>query len=309
MLDFLKHIGYVELPTHQKKGGFDHAAVHNKSGTLYVAHTANDSVDLIDTHTDNYLRSIPNLTGVAGVFVSNEKDLVFTSNRGERTVGLFPHGQETRLKKVKVGGDPNGLAFDPSQDNLLAANVSRPDDVVPITASIVDVKNNILTADILMPGRTRWTVFDKKAERFYINIATPPQIVAVVSLDPDGIAANYDIPATGPHGLDIDVEDRRLFCACDQGVVFTVDLHTGKTSHPSDLSGPPDVIFYNSRRKHLYVASGNPGTIDIFDADTMKRVQAVKTEHGAHTIGFNSESNKVYAFLPETHRASVYVDE
>jgi DNA-binding beta-propeller fold protein YncE len=292
-----------------KKGGFDHAAVHNKSGILYVAHTANDSIDLIDTHIDKYLHSIPNLTGVAGVLVSSESDLVFTSNRGEKTVGVFPHGQEKKLEKVRVGGDPNGLAFDASQDNLLAANVSRADDPVPITASIVDVKKNILTADILMPGRTRWAVFDKKAERFYINIANPPQIVAVVSLDPDGVAASYDIPAAGPHGLDIDVEGRRLFCACDQGVLLTVDLHTRKTSQPSDLSGPPDVIFYNSRRKHLYVASGHPGTIDVFDTNSMKRVQTVKTEAGAHTIGYNAESDKVYAFLPETHRASIYVDE
>lgn len=222
---------------------------------------------------------------------------------------MFPHGQETKLEKVKVGGDPNGLAFDPSQDNLLAANVSRAEDPVPITSSIVNVKKNTLTADILMPGRTRWTVFDRKAERFYINIAKPPQIVAVVSLDPDGVAASYDIPATGPHGLDIDAEGRRLFCACDQGVLLTMDLHTGKTSHPSDLSGPPDVIFYNSRRKHLYVASGHPGAIDVFDTDTMKRMQTVNTEEGAHTIGYNSESDKVYAFLPGTHRASVYVDE
>ena len=274
-----------------------------------MAHTANDSVDVIDTRADKYLHSIPNLPEVAGVFVSNEKDLVFTSNRGEKTVGVFPHGQEKKLEKVKVGGDPNGLAFDPSQDNLLAANVSRADDPVPITASIVDVKKHILTADILMPGRRRWAVFDKKAERFYINIAKPSQIVAVVSLDPDGVAASYDIPATGPHGLDIDVEGRRLFCACDQGVLLTIDLHTGKTSHPSDLSGPPDVTFYNSHRNHLYVASGSPGTIDVFDTATMKRVQTMKTEEGAHTIGYNSERDKVYAFLPQTHRAAVYVDE
>jgi DNA-binding beta-propeller fold protein YncE len=234
---------------------------------------------------------------------------VFTSNRGEKTVGVFRHGQERKLEKVRVGGDPNGLAFDPSLNNLLAANVSRPDDPVPITASIVDVKKNIMTADILMPGRTRWTVFDEKAERFYINIAKPSQIVAVVSLDPDGVVASYDIPATGPHGLDIDTEGRRLFCACDQGVLLTVDLHTGRTSQPSDLSGPPDVIFYNAHRKHLYVASGNPGTIDVFDTGSMKRVQTVKTEEGAHTIGYNSETDKVYSFLPETHRASVFLDE
>ncbi len=234
---------------------------------------------------------------------------MFTSNRGEKTVGMFPHGQEGKLEKVRVGGDPNGLAFDPLHNNLLAANVSRPDDSVPITASIVDVKKNILTADIPMPGRTRWTVFDKKSERFYINIAKPSKIVAVVSLDPDGIATSYDIPATGPHGLDVDTEGRRLFCACDHGVLLTLDLQTRKTSRPSDLSGPPDVIFYNSRQKHLYVASGHPGAIDVFDTVTMKRVQTVKTEGGAHTIGYNPESDKVYAFLPETHRASVYVDE
>jgi DNA-binding beta-propeller fold protein YncE len=69
------------------------------------------------------------------------------------------------------------------------------------------------------------------------------------------------------------------------------------------------VIFYNSRRKRLYVASGHPGTIDVFDTDTIKRVQTVKTEEGAHTIGYNPEGDKVYAFLPETHRASIYVDE
>ena len=222
---------------------------------------------------------------------------------------MFPHGQEGKLEKVRVGGDPNGLAFDPLHNNLLAANVSRPDDSVPITASIVDVKKNILTADIPMPGRTRWTVFDKKSERFYINIAKPSKIVAVVSLDPDGIATSYDIPATGPHGLDVDTEGRRLFCACDHGVLLTLDLQTRKTSRPSDLSGPPDVIFHNSRQKHLYVASGHPGAIDVFDTVTMKRVQTVKTEGGAHTIGYNPESDKVYAFLPETHRASVYVDE
>jgi DNA-binding beta-propeller fold protein YncE len=264
---------------------------------------------LIDTRADKYLRSIPGLPGVAGVLVSNEKDLVFTSNRVEKTVGVFVHGQERKLEKVRVGGDPNGLAFDPSLSNLLAANVSRPDDPVSITASIVDVKKNILTSDILMPGRTRWTVFDKRSERFYINIANPSRIVAIVSLDPDGVAASYDIPAMGPHGLDIDTEGRRLFCACDQGILVTLDLWTGRISNQSDLSGPPDVIFYNSLRKHLYVASGHPGTIDVFDTVTMKHVQTVKTEEGAHTIGYNPDSDKVYAFLPETHQASVYIDE
>ncbi len=245
---------------------------------------------------------------MAGVLVSNETDVVFTSNRGEKTVGVFPFGREGKLEKVKVGGFPNGLAFDPSRGTLLAANVSKQDDPNPITVSMVETKKKILTVDIIVPGRTRWTVFDNKTDRFYVNISRPPQIVAIESKDPDGIAATYDIPATGPHGLDIDPENRRLFCACDQGGLFTVDLKSERVSRVSDLSGPPDVIFYNSRLHHLYVAIGEPGVIDVFDTDTMKLVQAVKTEQGAHTIAYNPETNKVYAFAPASHRAAVYQD-
>jgi DNA-binding beta-propeller fold protein YncE len=233
---------------------------------------------------------------------------VFTSNRGEKTVGVFHHGREKELEKVKVGGFPNGLAFDPLSDTLLAANVSRQDDPAPITVSVVHTKNGILTADIVVPGRTRWTIFDNKTDRFYVNISNPPQIVAIDSKDPDGIVATYDIPATGPHGLDLDTENRRLFCACDQGGLFTADLGSGRVTQVSDLSGSPDVIFYNSKLRHLYVAIGEPGVVEVFNTDTMKLVQTVKTEPGAHTIAFNPATNKVYAFTPASHRAAVYQD-
>ena len=91
---------------------------------------------MIDCRHDKYLRSIPNLSGVAGVLVSDEKDLVFTSNRGENTVGIFRDGDDSQLNKVKVGGRPNGLAFNPVEDTLLAANVPKPDDRGPVTVSI-----------------------------------------------------------------------------------------------------------------------------------------------------------------------------
>ena len=241
--------------------------------------------------------------------VSNEKDLVFTSNRGEKTIGIFPQDHDKKLEKVTVGGYPNGLAFDPSHGQLLAANVPRQDDPTPITASIVDAVTKNLTADIVVPGRTRWTVFDQKTDRFYVNIAKPSQIVAIDSKDLDGISATYDIPATGPHGLDLDNSGRRLFCACDNRSLFTLDLESARVARVGTLSGTPDVIFYNDQRQHLYVAVGDPGLVDVFDTRRMKFAETVKTEKGAHTIAYNPETSKVYALLPETHRASVFVDE
>ena len=45
------------------------------------------------------------------------------------------------------------------------------------------------------------------------------------------------------------------------------------------------------------------------DTETMRRLESAPTERGAHTIGFDAIRNTVYAFLPDTHRAAVYLDE
>jgi DNA-binding beta-propeller fold protein YncE len=214
----LELLGHVDLPGNLKPGGFDHAAVHCASSRLYVAHTANDALDVIDCVHDRYLHSIPNLSAVAGALVSDEKHLVFTSNRGENTVGIFAPDNEEDLAKIGVGIRPNGLAYDPSKDLLLAANVGDP-----------DIPNSFTGSDEVL----------KQLE----------------------------------------------------------------------LSGPPDVIFFNRVLRHLYVAIGDPGVVEVFDIDLMDRIETVQTERGAHTLGFDAERNKLYAFLPETHRAAVYTDK
>jgi DNA-binding beta-propeller fold protein YncE len=306
----LELLGHVELPRNLKPGGFDHAAVHCASGRLYVAHTANDALDVIDCVHDRYLHSIPNLIGVAGALVSDERNLVFTSNRGENTVGIFsPDNDEVVSAKVGVGIRPNGLAYDPGKDLLLAANVGDPDISDSFTLSIVKVKERRMTASVVVPGRTRWAVFDAQAECFYVNIAAPAQILVLASDSVDRVARTLTIPAPGPHGLDFDPEHRRLFCACDARQLVILKADSGEVLKQLELNGSPDVIFFNWVLRHLYVAIADPGVVEVFDTDLMERIETVPTERGAHTLGFDAGRNKVYAFLPETHRAAVYIDK
>ena len=117
----LRHLGFVDLPEHANAGGFDHAAVHEATGRIYVAHTANDALDVIDVEAQKYVGSIPGLSAVAGALVAANPDLVFTSNRGENTVGVFAPGDPPRVERIGVGVRPNGLAYDPRRARLLAA--------------------------------------------------------------------------------------------------------------------------------------------------------------------------------------------
>jgi len=304
----LEQTGEVKLPVHDKPGGFDHAAVHGPRGRLYVAHTANDAVDMIDCATNTYLGSIPRLGGVAGALVSEEHDLVFTSNRTENTVGIFSPSQEEALIKVKVGLRPNGLAYDAGRRLLLAANVGDPASPGFFTVSAVDVPTRAMIADVPVSGRTRWVVFHAEAGCFYVNIADPPQIAVIEAAKPSMVARTLSVPATGPHGLDLDAATHRLFCACDGRTLVVLDARSGSVLTQAELAGVPDVIFFNRERRHLYVAIGEPGVIEVFETDQMRLLESVRTEAGAHTIGFDPSRNTVYAFLPNTHRALVYAD-
>lgn len=304
----LKPTGYVDLPEHLGEGGFDHAAVHPGLARLYVAHTANNSLDVIDTGEDRYLHSIPGLAGVAGVLVSEQSDLIFSSNRAENSIALFMPGSESTLEKVTVGVRPNGLAFDEQRGLLLSAHVGDADIPDSFTVALVDLTARQVVASIPVPGRTRWAIFDPAAEVFYVNISSPSRIAVIDPRIPDRVAREIAIPAAGPHGLDMDLPTRRLFCACDDGMLISLNADTGEMLARASLSGKPDVIFLNPSCGHLYVAVGDPGVIDLFDARTLQLLETVPTEKGAHTLGFDRGSNKIYAFCPATHRAAVFSD-
>jgi DNA-binding beta-propeller fold protein YncE len=299
-------LGHVDLPAHRGSGGFDHAAVHAASGHVYVAHTANDAVDVFDPAGRKHLFSVPNLTAVAGALVSDESQLVFTSNRGENTIGVFAPGAEPKVTKIAVGLRPNGLAFDSKRGLVLAANVGDPAVPHSYTLSMVDLEAQAMRASIEVPGRTRWTVFDAEAEAFYVNIMAPSQIVVVDARHPDRIARTMPVPADGAHGLDFDPATRRLFCACDAGVLVTLDAGTGKVLDQGKLSGVPDVAWFNPKRRQLYVAVGDPGVVDVFDTTTMRNIGTVATEKGAHTTAFPPSGDSLIAFLPGTHRAALF---
>ena len=208
----LRLLGHIELPEHRANGGFDHADIHHPTDRLYVAHTSNDSIDVIDCARDRYIESMPGLTGVAGALVSEAHGLVFTSNRGENTVSVFAPGDEQNAFKIAVGVKPNGLAFDPTRGILIAANVGDPSISDSYSVSIVDLGRRERIAEVKVPGRTRWAVYDVAREMFFVNIASPARIVAIDARDPIRISTEHEIPAAGPHGLDLDAAKGR-YCA------------------------------------------------------------------------------------------------
>jgi len=297
----LVRVGFVPVAPGGEPG-FDHADVYRAGRRMYVAHTGADRVDVLDCAQQTFLRSLPDLPGVAGVLVDEEHDLLFTSDRDAARVSVFRCSDETLLGRVEVGPHPNGLAYDRRRRRLYAFNLGEPLGK-NCTASVVDVDSPEAIEELSLPGRPRWALYDEERDRIYANIRDPAEI-AVIDCARAEIERALPVPSDGPHGLWLD--RGRLFCAADGGSLVVLDRDGGNIVKQLPLPGVPDVVMLDRELQRVYVAVGDPGVVCSFDSDRLVLLETVETEQGAHTTGWDPVGHSLYVFCPGSGGAQVY---
>jgi DNA-binding beta-propeller fold protein YncE len=280
-------------------GGFDHGDVHANSGRVFVAHTANDTIEVIDGERLELERTVPGCPKGSGILCTQgDSPLVFAAARGTGKVLVLDSVTCQLRNEVAVGPKPNGLAWDSGRRRLLVA------DVDDFQARLVDPHTGVTLRSTVLPGRPRWCVFDRARDRFLVNVRDPACVVAL-DAGTGMLTAQITVSAAGPHGLDLDAGTHRAFVACDAGVVVVVDLTRDQEMAHLQISGEPDAIWFNARRQRLYVTIGQPGLLDVVDCQRMAIAERVSTEEGARTTAFDAGRQLVYVFLPRSHRAAV----
>ena len=297
----LARVGFVPLPAGAKPG-FDHADTYRAGRRMYVAHIGADRVDVIDLERREFVRSLPDLPEVAGVLIDEASDLLFTSDRAAARVSIFRcSDDEELLGQVVVGPHPNGLAYDTRRRCLYTFNLGEPLGE-NCTVSVVDVESLHVVAELPLPGRPRWAVFDGERDRVYANILAPAEI-AVINAERCALVGSFAVPSEGPHGLWLD--RGRLFCAADGGALVVLDRDGGEPLASLPLPGVPDVVMHDAEIRRLYVAVRDPGVVCSFDSDRLEHLETVETETGAKTTGWDPDGRRLYVFCPESGGALV----
>jgi len=303
----LRHVGFTPVPPGAKPG-FDHADTYldARGGKLFVAHAGADRVDILDCQSGTYLGAITDLPGVAGVLIDSQQDLLFTSERAAGRVSLFRCSDRTLLARVAVGPHPNALAYDGRSRRLLSFNLGEPVGT-NCTASVVSVDERRVTKTIALPGRPRWAIYDDSSRSVYVNIADPATI-GVIAADSLIMSGAIPVPAAGPHGLAIVQTERgaSLWCAADAGNLVVLDRDSGAVEATLPLPGTPDVVMYDRDLGRLYVAVGRPGAVSAFDVGRRVHLETTQTEEGAHTIGWDPISRRLFVFQPNSCGVAIY---
>ena len=294
----LAPVGFVGLPPF-RDSGFDHGDVHLASRRIFVAHTAEGAVEVIDGEALVHVGTIPGCPEASGVLCAQDEALVFAAARAAGKVLVIDPGSLVVVTEIATGPRANGLAWNGRGGTLLVA------DVEGFHARLLAAASGELVGQVELPGRPRWCVYAAAADRFLVNLRDPA-CVAVIAGEPPRIVDRWVVSSAGPHGLDLDVAGGRAFVACDGGAVSALDPSTGRDSARVPIAGQPDAIWYNPQRQLLYVAIGKPGLVDVIDTVAMRPCEQVTTEEGAHTTAFDCVRQRLVVFLPRTCRAAIY---
>jgi hypothetical protein len=191
----LARAAFITIPS-GARAGFDHADVYRAGRRMYVAHTGADRIDVLDCAANIYLRSLPDLPGVAGVLIDEEHDMPFSSDRGCARVSVFSCSDERPLGQAAVRPHQNGLAYDRRRRRLYSFNLGEPLGENR-SASVVQLDSMDVVAELALPGRPRWAVYDAERDAVYANIREPAQII-VINCDRTRIERTFEVPSAGP---------------------------------------------------------------------------------------------------------------
>jgi DNA-binding beta-propeller fold protein YncE len=290
MIEMLAAARFIPLPG-RSPTQFDHGAFDAATGRIFVAHTAADSVEVIDARDGRHARTLPGHVEAAGVVAGEGR--VAVTNRGAASLSLIDAATLDCLATFATSMRPNGVALASRRGVALAACVGS--EATPPALDRIDLRTGERRS-IALPGRPRWCMVDATEERLYCAIREPSSIL-VVGIDPFEQRAPWPLPSGGAHGLDIDPTGGRLYVACDEGALIALATDTGAVLGRWPLPGAPDATFFNPATGRVHVAIGDPGV--IVSVEPSSGAQAVySTEAGAKTTAL-ATPDRLFVFLPQ----------
>jgi DNA-binding beta-propeller fold protein YncE len=281
--------GNIEIPDAHGTS-FDHGAFEPETRRVFIAHTARDSLEVVDADTNQHIATLRGFPEAAGVVA--DKGHVLVTNRGGASVAWVDARTLEIRTVLNTGPRPNGVAIASSLQVAVVACIG--DDTHRPQLQVLGLEGDRRWF-IDLPGRPRWCVVDAKEERVFLAIRDP-SMVLVARLPELNAVQHWPLPSLGAHGMDINHQANLLYVACDGGLLVEVNTQSGEMRREWPLAGGPDATFFNPKSGLVHVAIGDPGLIQSVDPHTGASTRFM-TAIGATTTAL-LEPDRLFVFSP-----------
>jgi DNA-binding beta-propeller fold protein YncE len=275
----------------RKPGYFDYMSVDAKYRRLLVAHSANDTLAIVDMDAGTLISQVDlgDGAGGAGVAVDVRDGKYFVGTANNKVVDINRKNMVLQAN-IATPGPVDGIAFDPNNDTLYA------DEDHGKHVWAINGKTDKLIATIDIPGKPEYVDFDPVSNRVYQNIEPEPASVFAIDPTTNTIAARWPVaPATRVHGLAIDGASGRVFSIGINGKLAVVDVKSGAIVTTVDVASRVDQIVFDPGTRRVYCPSGTGIMSVVQETDAgATLVGTVSIPRGTHTITVDPKTHAVW---------------
>jgi YVTN family beta-propeller protein len=293
--DPLGIVGRVALPA--VEGRFDHFTYDPASGRLFIAALGNNSIEVIDTRTTKRATSVRGVDEPQGLaFVPPGRLIVANGGTGEVQVR---EGQDLHVvASIKTEGDADNVRYDPAAGRAFVGVASG-------ALVAIDPAGGKKLGEVRLPAHPESFQLERAGTRIFVNVPNAHQL-AVVDRQSMSIVATWKVAAAAAnYPMALDEDGKRLFVVCrNPARVLVYNVTSGAMTMSVETVGDADDVFWDARRKRLYVIGGQ-GFVDVIQpqaGDRFGSVAHLATGSGARTGLFVPEIDRLFIAVP--HRGA-----
>jgi DNA-binding beta-propeller fold protein YncE len=286
------------IPLPGVEGRIDHFAFDAAGERLLVCALGNNTVEVLDLRKGERIHSITGLGAPQGTAYIPELNRLFVANDKGGICKIYDGKSLQPVGELDFNDDADNIRYDEATKKIYVGFGSGG-------IAVVDASNGKQIGSITLSAHPEAFALEKNGKRIFANVPNARH-VAVIDREKGEVIAKWKTDlAFGNFPMALDEMNHRLFVGCripSKLVVLNTD--SGDIVSKIDISGDPDDIFYDAKRRRIYAicGAGKIDTIEQTDPNTYKNSVRIGTASGARTGLFVPELDTLFVAVP--HRGS-----
>lgn len=286
------------IPLPGVEGRIDHFAFEAAGDRLFVCALGNNSVEVIDLRKGERVHSITGLDAPQGIVFVPEFNRLFVADDEGGICHIYDSSSFQPVGRVNLHDDADNMRYDSATKEILVGFGNGG-------VALIDAASGKQVGAIKLAAHPEAFELEKNGRRIFVNVPNARQ-VAVIDRDKAAVIATWQTDdASGNFPMALDETNRRLFVGCrDPAKLIVLDTGSGAVVASVNIAGDPDDIFYDAKRRRLYVVCG-AGSVNIIEQanpNIYKLTAKIPTASGARTGFFAPEQDSLFVAVP--HKGS-----
>jgi DNA-binding beta-propeller fold protein YncE len=305
------------IPMPNVKGRIDHMDVDVKSQRLFVAGLENGSLEVVDLKGGKWSQTIPGFQKPQGIVNVASLKKLFVASGEDGMLRIFQTDTMKLLDSISLESGPNRVTYDPRRKLVYVGYDGKDGGKDYGEIAIVDPKTDKHLGDIRIAGHPAELLLTQSGETLFVFTSRIGK-VQVIDTQKREVTATWPVSSQRNGDGAFDEQNQRLLIGTrTPPQMIAMDSRSGKeVANPPTAEGM-DGVYFDSRRKRVYVSGGRDndvGYVFVYqqkDADHYDLLGKIPTRSGAGTSFWSPELNRYYVAAPahEGEDAAILVFE